>query len=114
MTTHRRYNTNSQIKFQTTMLKSNLCDHSDAYILVKWTITVTNRAPTGVAVNNMGQKIIKNFARFSDCINKIKNTQADNAKNINVVVPMYNLIKYSGNYSFKNITYGNIVWMNQL
>ena len=51
------YNVNSQIKFKTTMLKSNLCDYSDAwYILVKGTISVNNTAADDVAVNNTNKK----------------------------------------------------------
>ena len=52
------YNVNSQIKFKTTMLKSSLCDYSDAYILVKGTITVNNTAAQGAAANNTNKKVI--------------------------------------------------------
>ena len=51
------YNVNSQIKFKTTMLKSSLCDYSDAYILAKGTISVTNTAAAGAAVNNDDIKV---------------------------------------------------------
>ena len=47
-----KYNVNSQIRFKTTMLKSSLCDYSDAYIIVKGTITVNNTAGDGAAANN--------------------------------------------------------------
>ena len=50
------YNVNSPIKFKTTMLKSSLCDYSDAYILVKGTISVNNTAAQGVAANNTNKK----------------------------------------------------------
>ena len=94
------YNVNSQIKFKTTMLKSSLCDHSDAYILVKGTISVNNTATAGAAVNNTNKKVIfKNCAPFTNCINEINNTQIDNAKDIDIVMPMYNLIEYSDNYA---------------
>ena len=91
------YNVNSQIKFKTTMLKSSLCDYSDAYILVKGTISVNNTA----AVNNTNKKVIfKNCAPFTNCISEINNTQIDNAKDIDIVTtPMYNLIEYSDNYA---------------
>ena len=49
-------NVNSQIKFKTTMLKSSLCDYSDAYIIVKGTITVNNTAADGAAANNTEKK----------------------------------------------------------
>ena len=94
------YNVNSQIKFKTTLLKSSLCDYSDAYILVKGTITVNNTAAQGAAENNTNKKVIfKNCAPFTNCISEINNTQIDNAKNIDIVMPMYNLIEYSDNYA---------------
>ena len=74
------YNVNSQITFKTTMLKSSLCDYSDAYILVKGTISVNNTATVGAAVNNTNKKVIfKTCAAFTNCINKINNIQVDNA-----------------------------------
>ena len=94
------YNVNSQIKFKTTMLKSSLCDYSDAYILVNGTITVNNTAPAGAAANNTNKRVIyKNCAPFTNCISEINNTQIDNAKDIDIVMPMYNLIEYSDNYA---------------
>ena len=94
------YNVNSQIKFRTTMLKSSLCDYSDAYILVKGTITVNNTAAQDAAANNTNKKVIfKNCAPFTNCISEINNMQIDNAKDINIVMPMYNLIEYSDNYA---------------
>ena len=93
-----KYNVNSQIKFKTTMLKSSLCDYSGAYILVKGTITVNNTA-AGAAVYNANKKVIfKSCAPFTNCISEINNTQIDNAKDIDIVMPMYNLIEYSDNY----------------
>ena len=93
------YNINNQIKFKTTMLKSSLCDYSDAYILVKGTISVNNTAAQGAAVNNTNKKVIfKNCVPFTNCISEINNRQVDNAKNIDIVMPMYNLIEYSDNY----------------
>ena len=94
------YNVNSQIKFKTTMLKSSLCDYSDAYILVKGTISINNTAAQGAAANNINKKVIfKNCAPFTNCISEINNTQIDNAKDIDIVMPMYNLIEYSDNYA---------------
>ena len=72
---------NKQIRFKTSMLRSSLCDHSDAYILVKGNITVNNTADAGVAANNTNKKVIfKNCPPFTNCISKINNTQIDNAK----------------------------------
>ena len=92
------YNVNSQIKFKTTMLKSSLCDYSDAYILVKGTISINNTAAQGAAANNIDKKVIFN-APFTNCISEINNTQIGNAKDIDIVIPMYNLIEYSDNYA---------------
>ena len=93
------YNVNSQIKFKTTILKSSLCDYSDAYILVKGTISVNNTA-AGADANNTKKKVIfKNCAPFTNFISEINNTQVDNAKEIDIVMPMYNLIEYSDNYA---------------
>ena len=94
------YNVNSQIKFKTTMLKSSLCDYSNAYILVKGTISVNNTAAQGAAANNTNKKVIfTNCAPFTNCISEVNNTQIDNAKDIDIVMPMYNLIEYSDNYA---------------
>ena len=79
------------------MLKSNLCNFSDAYILVKGNITVNNTAAADSDANNINKNVIfKNSAPFTNCINEINNTQINNAKNIDIVTPMYNL---SDNYS---------------
>ena len=81
------------------MLKSSLCDYSDAYILVKGTIHVNSTAAQGAAANNTNKKVIfKNCAPFTNCISEINNTQTDNAKDTDIVMPMYNLIEYSDNY----------------
>ena len=96
------YNVNSQIKFKTTMLKSSLCDCSDAYILVKGKITIAgagNDATARQADERNKGVIFKNCAPFINCISKINNTQIDNAKDIDIVMPMYNLIEYSDNYA---------------
>ena len=94
------YNVNSQIKFKTAMLKSSLCDYSDAYILVKETISVTNTAAAAFAANNINKKVLfKNCAPFTNCISEHNNTQIDNATDIDIVMPMYNLIEYSDNYA---------------
>ena len=96
------YNVNSQIKFKTTMLKSSLCDYSDAYILVKGTITIT-RAGADAAARQADERdkgvAFKNCAPFTNCISEINNTQIDNAKDIDIVMPMYNLIEYCDNYA---------------
>ena len=94
------YSPNKQIGFKTAMLRSSLCDYRDAYILVKGNISVNNTAAAGAAANNTNKKVpFKNCAPFTNCISKMNNTQIDNAEYIDIVMPMYNLIEYSDNYS---------------
>ena len=89
-----RYKPNKQIIFKTSMLRSDLCDYSDAYIVVKGTITVTD--PNNA---NYDKKLaFKNNAPFTSCISKINNTLIDNAEYLNIVLPLYNLLEYSKNY----------------
>ena len=91
---------NKLIRFKTAMLRSSLCDYSDTYILVKWNITVNSTAAEGAAATNTNKKVIfKNCAPFINCKSKINNTQIDDDDYINIVMPMYNLIEYSDNYS---------------
>ena len=76
------------------MLRSDLCDFSDAYIVVKGTITVTNS-------NNPQRNktvVFKDNAPFINCISKINGVKIDNAEDLDVVMPMYNLLEYSKNY----------------
>ena len=93
------YNTNTRIKSKTTMLKSSLCNYS-VNILVKGKITVNNTAAADADANNTNKKVIfKNCASFTECISRINNTQVDDAKCIDIIMLMYNLIEYSDNYS---------------
>ena len=75
-----------------------------------------NSADTSAAAvpaNNANTKeIFKNYAPFIDCISKINNTDVDNAKLVDVVMPMYNLIEGSGNYSKHLEVYVNIIGIN--
>ena len=84
------------------MLKSSLCDYADACILVNGTITVTGVGDDAAArqadERNKGV-IFKNCAPFTKCISKINDAEIDNAQDIDIVMPMYNLIEYSNNYS---------------
>ena len=96
------YNANSQIKFKTTMLKSSLCDYSDAYILVKGKIKIRGEGDDAAArqADERDKGVaFKNCAPVINCISEINNTQVDNAKDIDIVMPMYNLIEYSDNYA---------------
>ena len=72
------------------MLRSDLFDYNDAYIVVKGRISVTGNN----AVNRRNKKLtFKNNARFRSCISKINNTFIYNAQNLDIVMPMYNLIE---------------------
>ena len=75
------------------MLKSSLCDCSEAYNLVKGTISVKNTAAADADANNNNKEVVfKLCAPFIDCISEMNNTQIDIARDIDVVMPMYNLI----------------------
>ena len=96
------YNENKSIRFKTPMLRSNLCDYSDAYILVKGTITVTTLGANNGA-NNIRDKrnrplILKNNAPFVSCITRINGELIEVADDLDIVMSMYNLLEYSKNY----------------
>ena len=96
------YIVNSQTKFKISMLRSILHDYSDAYILLSTTIKITGEGADDTAKQlderNKGV-IFENCAQFTGCISEINNTQINNAKDLDIVVPMYNLIEYIDNYS---------------
>ena len=88
------YDTNKEIRIKTPMLRANLCDFSDAYIVVKGDITVTepNNAKRNKSV------VFKNIAPFINCISKIIGIQIGNVEDLDIVMPMYSLLEYSKNY----------------
>ena len=96
------YYVNSPIKFKTTMLKSSLCDYSDAYILVIGKIAITG-AGDDAAARQAGERdkgvAFKNFAPFINFISEINNSQTDSCKDIDIAMPLYNLLEYSDNYA---------------
>ena len=112
------YNVNKEIRIKTSMLRSDLCDFSDAYIVVKGNIFITKKtftaddidAPNNTAANitatnnannnPFGDKklVFKNNAPFINYISKINGVKIDNAEDLDVVMPMYNLLEYSKNY----------------
>ena len=119
------------------MLRSDLCDSSDANIIAKGTITVSKKtftaddfeAPNNTAANAtatntandnaFGEKklVFKNNAPFINCISKINGVKVDNAEDLDVVMPMYNSLEYSKNYKKTTGSYyrdGIIVEMNQI
>ena len=79
------------LKLETKVIKSNLCDYSDAYILVTGDITARG-GDANVKV------AFKNCAPFTKCVTHINDEHVDNADNLDIVMPMYNLIEYSDNY----------------
>ena len=84
------------------MLRSNLCIFADAYILVKGTITITRRGNDDAArqADERDNGVtFKNCAPFIKCINRLSNTEIDNAQYIDIVMPMYHVAEYSDNYS---------------
>ena len=80
------------------MLRSSLCDYSDAYILVKGTIPVENTGTAADPYNRNKKVISKNCAPFTERICQINNKGIDHAKDIDVVMLIYNLIENSDNY----------------
>ena len=93
-----RYKPNKQIRFKTSMLQSDLCDYSEAYIAIKRKITVTE---TNNRDRKNGPLAFKNNAPFISCISKINNVLIENAEDLDIVMPMYNLMEYSKNYRKK-------------
>ena len=90
----KNYNPNKKNRIKTPMFRSDLCDFSDAYIVVKGDITVTN--PNNAKRNKA--VAFKNNAPFINCISKINGIKIDNAEDLDVVMHMYNLLEYSKNY----------------
>ena len=96
------YNENKSIRFKTPMLRSNLCDYSDAYILVKGTITVTAAGANNGANNIRDKKnrplILKNNTPFVSCITRINGELIEDADDLDIVMSMYNLLEYSKSF----------------
>ena len=89
------YNRSKTIRFKTSMLRSDLCNYSDAYVSVKGKITVTNPNNN---VNFDRRSAFKNNAPFISCVSKINNELIENAEDLDIVMSMYNLFEYSKNY----------------
>ena len=121
------YNINKEIRIKTSMLRSDLCDYSDAYIVIKGTITVDKKtftaddfeSPNNTAANATAsntannnafgeQKLVfKNSAPFINCISKMNGVKIDNAEDLDVLMPMYNSLEYSKNYRKATVSLGN-------
>ena len=89
------YNENKSIRFKTPMSRSDLCDYAGAYILVNGTITVTGNHPRDRQNRPL---ILKNNAPFISCITRINGELIEDADDLDIVMPMYNLLEYSINY----------------
>ena len=84
------YNVNKEIRIKTSMLRSDLCDYSDAYIVVKGDITLEGDNDANKQNKNLA---FKNNVPFINCISKINGVKIVNAKDLDVVMPMYNLLE---------------------
>ena len=83
--------TSNDIKFKTAMLRSNLCDYADAYVLVNGTITITGAEDDGAAgrADERDKDVtLKNCASFTKCMSRINNTEIDTARDIDIVMPI--------------------------
>ena len=85
------------IKYDTRVLKPNLCDYAEAYILVDGTIR-------GTGGNNNTRLALKNCAPFTKCNLEINDEHVDTTENLDITMPMYNLIEYSDNYQDSSAT----------
>ena len=89
------YNVDKEIRIKTSMLRADLCDYSNVYIVAKEDITLRGDAD----VNKRGKNVaFKNNTPFINCISKINGVKTDNAEDLDVVISMYNLFEYSKNY----------------
>ena len=89
------YNVNKEIRIKTSMLRSDLCDFNDTYIVVIGNIALEGDNDANKRNKNFA---LKNNAPFINCISKFNGVKIDNAEDLDVVMPMYNLLKYSKNY----------------
>ena len=85
------------IKYDTRVLKPNLCDYAEAYILTDGTIRAT-------AADVNTKLALKNCAPFTKCNLEINDEHVDTAENLDITIPMYNLIEYSDNYQDSSAT----------
>ena len=100
------YDVGNEIIYNTEVSKSNICDYNNAYILIRGDFTITGHQATQLA--------FKNCAPFTKCITKIDGTTIDDVGDLDIVMPMCNLIEYSSNYSEKQEVYGFIQKMKRL
>ena len=99
-----QYSVNKNMRFKISMLRSYLCDYSDEYIVVKGAVTVEG---TGDAKKRNKKLTFKNIAPFRSYISKINNAFVDDAEDLDIAMPMYNLLEHSDNYSMTSVTLPN-------
>ena len=102
-----RYRPSKQIRFKISILRSDLCDYSDAYIVVEVTITVKGASNRGK--KNPRSLAFKNSAPFISCISKINGVLIENPEDLDILMPMCNLLEYSKGHL---ILYGIITGMS--
>ena len=90
----KNYNPNKEIRIKTSILRSDLCDFSDAYVIGEGDITLEGDDANKIN-NNLA---FQNNTPFINCISKINDIKIDNAEDLDVVMPMYNLLEYSKTY----------------
>ena len=103
-----RYKPNKQKRFKISMIRSDLCDYSDVYIVVKGDLILRTRTTRNFIDIRNRFLAIKNNASFTNCISKINNVLTDNAEDIDIVMPMYNLLEYSKNHKKQQEVFGII------
>ena len=94
------------------MLRSDLCDFSDVYIIIKGDATLTNATNRDFIDVRNRFLAFKNNAPFTNCISKINNVLIDNSRDLDIVMPMYNLFEYSKTYRKTQEVFGIITEMN--
>ena len=99
------------MRFKRSILRSDICDYSDNYIVIKGTITVEGANDRDKHNRSL---ILQNNAQFISCVSKINGILIDNAEDLDIVMPKYNLIEYCKKYSKTSVIYGTITKIFQL
>ena len=99
------YNKNKDIRFKTIQLRNNLCDFNDAYIVVTGKITAINPGNDDNVYN--GKVSFKNSAPFFNCILRINIQLIEHAQDLDIVIPLYNLLYYSKNFKKTTVSFWN-------
>ena len=89
------YDVGNKIIYETEILKSNLCNYNKAYILAR------DESPVVAAADQVTRVAFKNCVPLTQCITKLDGTTIDDAENLDLFMPMHNLLEHSLNYSGK-------------